>query len=511
MKQYEMFELVFQGSEPEGSHVSVNLEVTFEVLLPDGTAERQEVKGFYAGNDTYKVRFYPKRAGTYSWKTDTELSLTGPVNGEEICTQAAADGHGMVKAAGTHFEYEDGSYYYPFGTTIYALPHQERQLIHTTIETLAHESFNKVRFCVFPKHYDYNNNEPEFYPFEKDAKGNWDVDRPCFVYWEHLEEIIRQLSMLGIQSDLILFHPYDNWGFSSMTQEQNLIYLDYLIRRLGAMPDIWWSLANEFDLCFHKTMDDWYEMEQFVWENDPYGHLLSNHNCFSFYDFHREHITHCSMQSNQMIRATQWLKDYGKPIIYDECCYEGDLPQNWGNISGFELANRFWIACAQGAYATHGEVFLSDDEVLWWAKGGRLKGKSPERIAFLRKIIEELGAPLEPWEVNPMEGFDEEMIRQILDIPVAKLPEQMPLDQQEAHLFTDAAFRGHIGERVFIQYLGIHCNSVLDWHLPENKSYKIEVIDIWEMTREEAMYGASGRFRIELPGKEGIAVLATQE
>ena len=27
--------------------------------------------------------------------------------------------HGMVKAVGTHFEYEDGTYYYPFGTTIY--------------------------------------------------------------------------------------------------------------------------------------------------------------------------------------------------------------------------------------------------------------------------------------------------------------------------------------------------------------------------------------------------------
>ena len=38
--------------------------------------------------------------------------------------------HGMVKAVDTHFEYEDGTYYYPFGTTIYALAHQSEELIN---------------------------------------------------------------------------------------------------------------------------------------------------------------------------------------------------------------------------------------------------------------------------------------------------------------------------------------------------------------------------------------------
>lgn len=37
--------------------------------------------------------------------------------------------HGMVKAVGTHFEYEDGTHFYPFGTTVYALAHQEDNLI----------------------------------------------------------------------------------------------------------------------------------------------------------------------------------------------------------------------------------------------------------------------------------------------------------------------------------------------------------------------------------------------
>ena len=63
--------------------------------------------------------------------------------------------HGMVKAVGTHFEYEDGTYYYPFGTTIYALAHQSEELIDKTMATLRKSPFNIVRMCVFPKHYQY--------------------------------------------------------------------------------------------------------------------------------------------------------------------------------------------------------------------------------------------------------------------------------------------------------------------------------------------------------------------
>ena len=66
--------------------------------------------------------------------------------------------------------------------------------------------------------------------------------------------------------------------------EDNLVYLDYLLRRFSAIPEMWWSMANEYDLCAAKTMEDWYAIEDFIVANDPYGHLLSNHNCFGFYD-----------------------------------------------------------------------------------------------------------------------------------------------------------------------------------------------------------------------------------
>lgn len=44
-----------------------------------------------------------------------------------------------------------------------------------------------------------------------------------------------------------------------------------------------------------------------------------------------------------------------------------------GNISGFEMVKRFWKGCIQGAYVTHGETFFSEDEILWWLRGGILE------------------------------------------------------------------------------------------------------------------------------------------
>ena len=508
MRQYEMFELQFKGAQPEGSWVTVPVEGEFFwTNAEDGTQKSKKVKGFYAGNNVYKVRFLPEEPGEYTWK------VTGCVTdeGKESCAAAQGKGKGIVRAKDIHFEYSDGTVFHPFGTTIYALANQDEERISQTLASLKKAPFNKVRHCVFPKFYDYNRDDPESYPFEKDADGNWDINRPCFSFWEKLEGVIFRLTDMGIQSDLILFHSYDKWGFSMMNMEQNLLYLEYLLRRLSAIPQMWWSMANEFDLMYARSMEDWYEIEEFIAANDPYHHLLSNHNCFSFYDFTRPNITHCCVQTVQMEHAAQWLEQYKKPLIYDECCYEGNLPLSWGNLSGFEMANRFWQAVVPGAYASHGEVYLSEDDVLWWAKGGELKGSSPARIGFLRSILEELPGTLSPWHPQMWEAPDMGFMSHAPMDLFKGLHDAMPAEQKEAMLIKDGLCCGRIGDQVFMEYFGHRCCGMVRWILPENHTYRIEEIDIWEMTRKTTYKGVNGKIAVNLPGKEGIALLAVAE
>ena len=98
MRQYETFELAFQGAEPEGSHVRVKLKAQFTF-----EKETKTVDGFYAGNGIYKVRFYPEKSGNYVWK------VTGAVSGEGEIYCEPAKAHGIVRVSGMHFKYDDGT------------------------------------------------------------------------------------------------------------------------------------------------------------------------------------------------------------------------------------------------------------------------------------------------------------------------------------------------------------------------------------------------------------------
>lgn len=53
-----------------------------------------------------------------------------------------------------------------------------------------------------------------------------------------METYIKRLGTLGIQCDLILFHSYDKWGFSSLTREEALEYLKYAVKKLSPLMNL---------------------------------------------------------------------------------------------------------------------------------------------------------------------------------------------------------------------------------------------------------------------------------
>ena len=86
--------------------------------------------------------------------------------------------------------------------------------------------------------------------------------------------------------------------------------------------------------------------------------------------------------------TTDYRTRYGKPVVWDEIAYEGNIDMGWGNISGQELTRRFWEASMRGGYAGHGETFIDEEnDILWWSHGGELHGESPARIKFLHEIL----------------------------------------------------------------------------------------------------------------------------
>ncbi len=399
VEQWGIYEVTLDGTS-EGNPFT---EVTLVGRFWQGQ-HAIEAPGFYDGKGVYKIRLMPDQTGPWQYETRSNRpELEGKTGNFEVSPPRAGN-HGPVRVKPPfHFAYADGTPYVPVGTTCYAWTHQGDSLERQTLETLAHAPFNKIRMCIFPKHYAFNKNEPEFYPFAGTPPRNWDLTRFNPAFFQHQEERIGQLRDLGIEADLILFHPYDtgHWGFDRMPPEADDRYLKYVLARFSAYRNVWWSLANEWDFMKEKTASDFDRFFAIIVKNDPYGHLRSIHNGTRFYNQTHPWVTHASIQNGSAVedfgRAILYRDVYMKPIVFDEAKYEGNIPQRWGNISGEEMVHRFWQGAIAGTYTGHGETYLDPHDQIWWSKGGSLKGTSPPRIAFLRKIMED-GPPegLEP-------------------------------------------------------------------------------------------------------------------
>ena len=470
-EQWGITELTIAGPSHGNPFVDVELSAEF---TSEG-ARHISVGGFYDGGGTYRIRFQAPSAGAWTYVTTSNARSLDGLRGTVLVTPPGPRNHGPVEVADRfHFAHRDGTRFLPVGTTAYAWTHQRAALQERTLATLADSPFRKLRMCVFPKSYLFNSNEPARYPFARDSNGDWDFTRFDPEFFRQLEMRIDQLAELEIETDLILFHPYDRWGFSEMPEAADDRYVQYLVRRLGAHRSVWWSLANEYDLLPSKTTADWERLARVVRKNDHVGHLTSIHNCLDFYDHTRPWITHCSVQRIDAYRTSEntgeWREKYAKPVVIDECGYEGDLDQGWGNISGQELVRRCWEGAVRGGYVGHGETYLNEREELWWSKGGALVGDSPERIRFLLEIIKDApGGVLEP------------------------LPSEW-----------DVRWGGTEDYR--IAYFGFGRPRYRDITTPPDHQWLVDVIDTWNTTIARQPGTFTGTFRIELPGREFMAV-----
>jgi hypothetical protein len=480
--KWRVLEVRFDG--PRHGNPFVDVELDAVLTRPDGSEVR--VGGFYDGDGMYAVRALADAEGEWRFVTrSTARSLDG-LTGTATVTAPHEGDHGPVRVEGFHFRHADGTRHRPLGTTAYAWTHQPDELQEQTLRTLADSPFTKLRMCLFPKSYLFNANEPADFVFEGSLQDGFDLERFDPAHFRRLERRITQLGELGIQADLILFHAYDRWGFADLGPAVDERYLRYVVRRLASFSNVWWSMANEYDLLWSKTGPDWERLAAIVGEEDPFGHLNSIHNCRPFYDYAKPWITHVSIQRVDVYRTAEntdeWRERWGKPVVIDECAYEGDIDQGWGNITGEEMARRFWEGAVRGGYVGHGETYLpasaggatapastDDAEVLWWAKGGVLHGSSPTRIAFLEGLLAD--APDGVWDPLPSDW-------------------DVPWGGTETHR---------------IGYFGFNRPRFRNVVLPDG-AWTIDVIDTWNLTIDRLDGSFRTTARVPLPGRPFMAV-----
>ena len=384
IERWDIYEIELNGPSAGNPFVDVQLSTRFQ--LDDCVVELQ---GFYDGEGLYRIRFMPDTVGQWHFVTQSNVPELDSRTGQFECVEPSTGNHGPMHIDDTfYFRYADGTPYRQFGTTCYAWTHQGEEMERKTLQTLANSPFNKIRLCIFPKDYVYNKNEPVYYPYEGTPLKNWDFTRFNPPFWRHFEQRVLDLQKLGIEADVILFHTYDRWGFEYMEAENDDHYIRYAVARLAAYRNVWWSLANEFDIMPAKEESDWDRFFQIIQNNDPYDRLRGIHNCQLWYDHNKPWVTHASVQTSDMAGGVRYRQQYQKPVVYDECKYEGNIPHGWGNITAKQMVQRFWAGTVSGCYVGHGETYEHSGDLLWWSKGGVLRGESPPRIVYLKEFVQ---------------------------------------------------------------------------------------------------------------------------
>jgi hypothetical protein len=323
---------------------------------------------------------------------------------------------------------------------------------------------------------------PQILPFPSsgaDANGRHgtnDYTRFNPEYFQLIEKRILQLQDAGVEADCILFHPYDAWGYKAMPNEVDDFYLRYVVARLSAFRNVWWAIANEYDLVKAKTMSDWDRFFRIVQEEDPYGHLRSIHHSGVIYDHSKPWCTHASLQSYDFEKSAERRLAWNKPIVYDEIQYEGDVERRWGNLSAEEMTRRFWLATVRGSYASHGEVFISADSGPYahessWSDAGRLRGESAPRINFLHDIV--------------------------------KKYTKTGLNEFEGSYYLSAGTPNEL----YLWYFDYHRPARYTFPLPNTANFEAALIDPFEMKETKLSGTFSGKSRIDLPNRPFQAIV----
>jgi Domain of unknown function (DUF5060)/Protein of unknown function (DUF4038)/Domain of unknown function (DUF5605) len=467
VEQWDAYELSLPGPSDGNPFTDVTLSAEFT-----GGATKLSVPGFYDGDGTYRIRFAPPAQGQWKYVTHSNSPQLDGKSGDVIAVAPTGDNHGPVRVYETFpFIYADGTHFYPVGTTCYAWTHQPDDLEEQTLKTLAGSPFNKLRMCIFPKSYAYNTNDPVNYPFVRNADGKFDFTRFDPANWQHFERRVADLRKLGIQADIILFHPYDRWGFASMDKAADDRYLRYAIARLSAYRNVWWSLANEYDFMIpllhkgshgNKSVEDFDRFFSILQNEDPFNHLRSVHYSAKMYDYTKPWVTHASIQNFDLTQVIGWREEFQKPIVVDECRYEGNIPKRWGSLSAAAMVHQFWVGTICGGYVGHGETLLDPNDILWWSKGGVLHGQSPPRIAFLKKTMEALPY----WQMTPAHPA----------------PNFFVLAKPASVYLVYAINPGPI-----------------QLTLPGAGPYNVDAVDTWNMTTDSLPKAAPGQFTFTAP------------
>ena len=395
-------------------------EVSLDVIIQDSAGREQRVPAFWAGENTWSVRYAAPAAGKYKYRTvcsdsanrdlhDRNGDLTvAPYTGENPLYR-----HGPVRVAPDHrhFEHADGTPFFWLGDTWWMglcqrlrWPGEFRVLAADRVR----KGFTVVQIVagLYPDmpQFDPRGANEAGYPWEKDYA------RINPAYFDMADLRIQYLVAQGIVPCVV-----GAWGYylPLLGLDRMKQHWRNLVARWGAYPVVW-CLAGEGTMPYYlsasKEKDHalqksgWTEVGAYVRGIDAFHHPVTIHPSDtardsvedqSVLDFDMLQTGHSDRASipNTVKRVTGSLPRAPKmPVLVGEVCYEGIMEASRQELQRF----MFWACMLSGAaghtYGANGIWQLNTAEQPYGpSPHGRSWGDTPWDVAYQLPGSRQLG------------------------------------------------------------------------------------------------------------------------
>jgi len=342
-------------------------DVVLDVLFKDPDGMEVKVPAFWAGSDTWKVRYASPLIGTHRYRTvcsDTGDAGLHSVEGQIEIKSYTGDNklyrHGPLKVAADqrHFEHNDGTPFFWLGDTWWKC--LAKRLTWKGFQELAEDrkvkGFSVIQIVAGPYP-----DEDAFEPMWAN-EGGWpyhtrDYKELNVAYWDYADRRLQHLIDVELVPAIVGAWGRRDCDAMKVAGVEGLKrHWRYVIARYGAYP-VFWILAGELHNESKWGVGPWGEVGRYVRSIDPYQRPITNHtgggrrgdpkdDLIITYDMvggsHKQRI---AISSAVEILINAYKQEPPMPVLVGETCYEGHMQ------TGFPYVQRhmFWQYMLSGA------------------------------------------------------------------------------------------------------------------------------------------------------------------
>ena len=392
------------GFESVATYADPFNDVVLDVLVTDPDGREVRVPTFWAGDQSWRVRFAAAKLGVHRWRTDCSDRSNPDLHGREgtleVVPYTGANPlyvHGPLRAStsGRWLEHADGTPFLWLADTWW-LGLSDRLDWPGGFQTLtadrADKGFTVVQLVagLMPEGHDrqfFNNGLQAWEP-------EWARVVPSF--FDLMDLRIEALVRAGITPCI-----FGSWGwYIRWTGVERLKqHWRHLIARYGAFPVVWClcgELTRPSDLVdddvtrtdtresyLLRTRGEWSQVMAYLRTTDPYGRLATAHpQNASRYDLSDDLLDFDMLQTghHDRIHLPRTVKEvtsaYARvpamPVIDSEVAYEGIQGVNGADIQRL----MFWVCMLSGAcghtYGANGVMQMNTSDSIWTHAPGQM-------------------------------------------------------------------------------------------------------------------------------------------